>query len=423
MDKYYFTKAYTNITFFIALNPFLRFMQLPFGEVDPLASILVLPVVVLLIMESKIRRTSSNIYFLLILVLVYSIFEIIRLDSYELDYTKYMFSLGIVLNPIIYFIFFTHYKDFISTFTFNFNIYLWTVVGIIQTLLPSYKIPVLDSLLSRGVLSYENLLSGRGVQSLSVEPAAVTYLIIFSIFYSISLLEESKISKRNFLLNIGCMSLLILLTRSATVATNLIAVFIIYYLLNFRFPNRVAMVKIISSIALLAAVVLLFFVLVFPFLESLEGNRVFDTYKFLVDYDFGGQNFLQFVMSFTQGLDGGRLASAVASLGTLITYPFGGGITGYETSFRSSWENLYGSELILKDTAARGSTYAGHIMTIMGIPGVLVLLLFHYYLWRSQVRERVDIPKYKIVSFFMGLFWIYVSSIPSLAIPWMILAI
>ena len=70
-------KIYVNIVFFILLNPFLRFLQLPVGEMDPLGLLLTLPLTTYILIAGKLKKKFLCIYILIFIVLIYSLCEII----------------------------------------------------------------------------------------------------------------------------------------------------------------------------------------------------------------------------------------------------------------------------------------------------------------------------------------------------------
>ena len=399
-----------NTVFFLLLNPFLRFLQLPIGEIDPLGSILTLPFATDLILRRKVKTRLSYVYVLIFLILVYALFEI-TLNFGDLNLYHFLFSLSLIILPLSSFIFVDYYKNLFSTRLFNLNLYLWTAIATIQVSFPYFKIPILNELLSRGVLSDENLSSGRGVQSMAVEPAAVTYFIVFFIFYSIHLFKSDRITKSKLYVNLFASLALIFFTRSATLLTNLLLILLIYCL------TKLKQSAFVTSILLLTVLPLVVFVL------SLIGGRFNDFTVFFSSYDFSSSSLDYFIVDFTQKLDGGRLASSLASYNTLRMSPLGLGISNYEENFRNSWIDLYGSDLYLRDSASRASTYAGHIMTTMGIPGITSLILVHCFFFLRSVNSSENLPEYKIISFCLAIFWIYLSSIVTLPIPWIILAL
>lgn len=293
--------VYVNTVFFLLLNPFLRFLQLPIGEIDPLGSILSLPVAMYLVLSGKIKARLFCVYVFIFLVLVYALSEII-FNIGDLNFYRFLFSLCLVILPLSSFIFLDTYKNFFSNKLFNLNLYLWTLVAIVQVLFPWIRIPILDQLLSRGVLSAENILSGRGVQSMAVEPAAATYFIVFSIFYSIHLFKSDKITKSNLYVNLTALLALILLTRSATLLTNLLIIILIYYFTKLKRSTF------LTSFSLLTVLPLVIFIL--PLLGVL-GGRFNDFIDFFSNYDFSSSTVDYFLIDFTQNLDGGRLASSL----------------------------------------------------------------------------------------------------------------
>ena len=159
-------------------------------------------------------------------------------------------------------------------------------------------------------------------------------------------------------------------------------------------------------------------IIVFP---SLPSGRFNDVISFYTNYNFS--NSYNFIVDFTNQLDGGRLASTVASYNILRVYPFGLGISGYEEAFRDSWFDLYGNSLYLKDGGARGANYVTHLISAIGILGLILIIWAHYFFIKNNLKIQNSFPSYKVVSYSMGIFWLYLSSIPTLPMPWLFLAL
>jgi hypothetical protein len=408
-----------NIVFFILLNPFLRFLQLPVGEMDPLGLLLTLPLTTYILMAGKLRKKFFYIYILIFTVLIYSLREIIISNRFELF--RFLFSLALIILPISCFIFADSYKNLFSKKVFNLNLYLWTVVAIVQTIFPSFKIPILQQLLSRGVLSVENLQSGRGVQAMAVEPAAATYFIVFSFFYSIHLFKSSKLSKNRLYTNFFCLAILSLLTRSGTLFINIMLALSVFYFFSYIRNLKLSKARLRRFFMSLVFSLILFSILIIYVFPSLPSGRFNDVISFYTNYNFS--NSYNFIIDFTNQLDGGRLASTVASYNILRIHPFGLGISGYEEAFRDSWFDLYGNSLYLKDGGARGANYVTHLISAIGILGLILIIWAHYFFIKNNLKIQNSFPSYKVVSYSMGIFWLYLSSIPTLPMPWLLLAL
>jgi len=257
----------------------------------------------------------------------------------------------------------------------------------------------------------------RGVQALATEPSAVTYPVIFFAFFSIYLFQSQKISRKNIILNLLMIVSLVFLSRSFVFIANVVLGLVLYVALNLKtgtnkyqdFPKKIAVSLLIVFVGILTVLAIGF---IFP------QNRVGDFLAVVIDNDLLSNNPLMMIVVIAGKLGDLRLVQFMAAYNCLSLFPLGSGVGGFETSFAASWESLF-EGFVLREVA-RANSYGGHVASELGIPGLIAIMLLHWYYWRNSIGLK-KIPVYKVTSFFMGLSWIYFSSIASLSIPWLML--
>ncbi|QSV54948.1 MAG: hypothetical protein HEP80_14735 [Dolichospermum sp. UKL201] len=128
---------YVNLVFFTALNPYIRFLQLPFGEVDPTSALLSLPASVYLISTKSIPERLKYLYPLFFIIFIYTLAAspLFNNDTYLIDYIT---SVGILLPPLSLLVFFECYKNLIAPSVLNITIILWFLTAAASTVCSIY---------------------------------------------------------------------------------------------------------------------------------------------------------------------------------------------------------------------------------------------------------------------------------------------
>ncbi|QIR39569.1 hypothetical protein HCG51_24570 [Tolypothrix sp. PCC 7910] len=414
---------YVNLVFIVALNPYIRFLQLPFGEVDPSSALLTFPVSIYLIITKRIAKKLQFLYPLIVIIIIYS-FAWSPLFNSDTDLINYITSLGILLPPISVIIFFNCYKDLISPIVLNITTFLWFITAFAQQFVPML---VPNDLLSLLISRFSSTVIDdvRGVQSLATEPSSVTYPIILFAFLSIFFYRQEKINLRNLYLNILMIGCVALLSRSFVLFSNLFLLLIFYGLLKLKinFFNPILIIKTFISLVIPLSLSVLTIVLISFLLNYFSPeNRVTDFLNTVYDNElFSVQNPIEMIAIIAANLGDLRLIQFLTSYNCLKLFPLGAGVGSFENTFLISWDDIFSGFNNLR-TVSRSNSYGGHVASELGFPGFIALLYFHWMYWKVSIRQyEHKIPMYKILAYLMGLSWLYFNSIASIAIPWLML--
>ncbi|MCM0593367.1 MAG: hypothetical protein KA716_25505 [Gloeotrichia echinulata DEX184] len=414
---------YINLVFLIALNPYIRFLQLPFGEVDPTAALLSFPASVYLISNKSIPGRLKYLYPLFLIIFIYA-FAASPLFNNETDLINYITSVGILLPPLSLLVFFECYKNLIAPIILNITIILWFLTAAAQQFVP-FIVPneLLSLLISR--FSSTVIDDVRGVQSLATEPSSVTYPIILFAFLSIFFYRQDKIKTKNLYLNLFMIVCVAVLSRAFILFSNLFLLLIFYGWLKMEINlfNPIFIFRaFISLIFPVSVSVIIIGSVLFLLNYFSPENRVSDFLNTVYDNDLlAVQNPIEMTAIIASNLGDLRLIQFLTSYNCLKLFPLGAGIGSFENTFLISWDDLFGNFNDLR-TVSRSNSYGGHVASELGFPGLLALLYFHWMFWAVSVRKYTNkIPIYKTLAYMLGLSWLYFNSIASIAIPWLML--
>ena len=414
---------YVNLVFFTALNPYIRFLQLPFGEVDPTSALLSLPASVYLISTKSIPERLKYLYPLFFIIFIYTLAAspLFNNDTYLIDYIT---SVGILLPPLSLLVFFECYKNLIAPSVLNITIIPWFLTAAAQQFVP-FIVPngLLSLLISR--FSSTAIDSVRGVQSLATEPSSVTYPIILFAFLSIFFYRQDKIKPKNLYLNLLMIVCVVVFSRSFILISNLFLLLIFYGFLKLKinlFNPLLFFRNFIHLLFPLSALLIIIGSVLFLLNYFLPENRGSDFLNTVYDNDLlSMHNPIEMTAIIASNLGDLRLIQFLTSYNCLKLFPLGAGIGSFENSFLISWDDLFGNFNNLR-TVSRSNSYGGHVASELGFPGLLSLLYFHWMFWTVSIRNYTNkVSVYKTLAYMLGLSWLYFNSIASIAIPWLML--